>query len=430
MDTSVATIYTAQYLLSGSALIEGGALLDIDGRIAEVGALQTIRRGNEQAAVVDFGSAIILPPLVNAHTHLELTDFPRWNDSEGRGTRPASFVDWILQVIRVKHRIPQECYLSSLQRGIQLSLRAGTGLVGDILSYLPARNAYRNCGLQGRVYLEIIGQNRSDLQKKLTALKQVLLSWDKSNSVLAGLSPHSLYTLDSSFLTDLFHELEADHVFSAIHLAESAEEVEFLATQGGDIARKLYPFIGWERYLGAPAGHPPAKQLQRIDGLRADTLLVHGTQLTVDEIDLIARAGCSVVLCPRSNDRLGSGKAPLSALHQAGINLALGTDSMASNDSLSIWDELHFAARWFGHQVDSAQLFDMATTGGAISLGYRSDWGLVQPESSCNFQVLSPEDLPNPTDVIDFLVHEGHRATVSHLFLNGIDRLRSHDIPL
>lgn len=415
----MACIYTAKYLLPGNApLIVGGALLDVDGRIAEVGSLAEVRRSNEQVEIVDFGDAVLLPPLVNAHTHLELTDYPRWVELDREHHAPESFVDWILQVIRVKHAVPQENYLPSLSRGIKLSLEAGTGAVGDILSHLSARKAYQDSPLHGRIYLETLGQDVEFIHKSLRRVEEALTERSVGSMEL-GVSPHSPYTISSEYLTQLYEMCCDQQLFCTTHIAESVDEVDFLQRHAGAIVEKLYPFVGWQTFLGKVPGQRPVEYLQTQGGLQPNNLLVHGVQLTRDEIGRVATAGCSVALCPRSNAQLDVGVAPVKELLSAGVPLALGTDSLASCDSLSIWDEMAFAVDWFSGQIDAPTLLQMATNGGAQALGLAKKMGCLQSGYRSSFQVLVPDSLPHVADLMDFLTSPGRSDEVKQLCLDG-----------
>ncbi|MDT8420615.1 MAG: amidohydrolase family protein [Desulfuromonadales bacterium] len=412
-------IYTARYLLPGNApLIDGGALLDLDGRIGEIAPLSQLRRAHPGVSIIDFGDALLLPALVNAHTHLELTDYPRWVELAREHQHPASFVEWIQQVIRVKHTVPQENYPDSLGRGIDLCLQAGTGAVGDILSYLPARKAYHGCPLRGRIYLEALGQDPKFIADTLSKIDTVLRE-EAVGGLELGLSPHSPYTTSSTCLAQLFAKCREEKLSCAMHVAESPAEIDFLLEGRGEISNQLYPFVGWQTYLGHIPGLRSIAYLHSLGGLQQYNLLVHGVQLNQGEIEQIAAAGCSVVLCPRSNARLDVGKAPVTELLRAGVNLALGTDSLASCDSLSIWDELAFAASWFAGQVDAPALFRMATAGGAAALGLGQTAGTLRPGADSSFQVLRPSSLPAADDLYDFLVAPGRGKELVQLYLGG-----------
>lgn len=418
-------IYTAKYLLPVDApLLVGGALLDVDGRIAEVGTLDEVRRGNDQIRVVDFGDAILLPSLVNAHTHLELSDYPRWVGQSGEFSTPENFVDWILQVIQIKHKVPHENYLPSLAHGIVLSLAAGTGAVGDIVSHLPARKAYQGSSLRGRIYLETLGHSPNFVRQSMQAIDEALD--DKPIGMMElGLSPHSPYTISGEYLAQIYAKCAKEGLHCATHVAESTDEVDFLQRHEGDIGSKLYPFVGWQKQLGKPPGQRPVDYLQAHGGLLPNNLLVHGVQLNQAEIDKVAAAGCSVALCPRSNARLDVGIAPVKELLGAGITLALGTDSLASCDSLSIWDEMAFARTWFSGQIDPPTLVRTATLGGAAALGLGSELGRLHPGYRSSFQVLRPETLPAEAEIYDFLTTDGRTEEVEHLYLDGCQSYRN-----
>jgi cytosine/adenosine deaminase-related metal-dependent hydrolase len=233
-----------------------------------------------------------------------------------------------------------------------------------------------------------------------------------------AVSPHSPYSLSEEFLQQVCSLAQSHGLPMMVHLAESREELEFLQDSKGPIAEQLYPFVGWRGMMPPPAGVTPLEALKRAGGLTPRTLLVHGVQLDSKDLETIAKAGSSVVLCPRSNARLDVGQAPLKKMREAGVNLSLGTDSMASVDSLSIWDEIAFARSSFGEAADPTFLLDAATRGGARALGIDGDLGTFAPGCGVNFQVVSlPEEISN-TDILDHLC-SGISNDAVRLFLDG-----------
>ncbi len=131
-----------------------------------------------------------------------------------------------------------------------------------------------------------------------------------------------------------------------------------------------------------------------------------------------------MVLCPRSNDRLGVGMAPLSLYRREGVPLALGTDSRASSDSLSVWDEIAFARSFFGDEVSPEELLAMATVNGARALGLEREMGELRAGLGAHFQVLCPKRLPPLAELGEFLCAPGRTAEVAALFLEGRDVLQ------
>lgn len=416
------TLYRARYLLPIAAdPIEDGALLAVGGRIVAVDRFAALQ--GAAAEVVDFGESILLPPLVNAHTHLELTHYPRWQQEAGETGKPGSFVEWILQVIRVKRQVATRRFLPSLQEGIRAALAAGTGAVGDILSYFPARAAYADAPLQGRLYFETLGRDPLRNREMLRTIAG-LLDAGTVGALEAGISPHSPYTLAAEYLEEIFDFARRRRLPLATHLAESVDEVAFLRDSAGPLQQILYPYVGWGEMIPPPAHRSPVAYLSERGGLVADNLLVHGVQVPQKDVDRIAGCGATVVLCPRSNARLGVGRAPVELYLARGVPLALGTDSLASCDSLSLWDEIAFARSWFGECLPPRQLLTMATRNGAAALGLGAEMGVLAAGRGAHFQILRPPALPARSELEEFLCAPGRTREIDALYLDGRDVLQ------
>lgn len=420
----MAILYLARYLHPiGAAPIEEGALLVENGRIAGVGTARDLRHQHPDANLCDFGEAILLPPLINAHTHLELTSFPEWEAKLGETGAVGSFVDWIKRVIRVKRKTDLDRFLPSLRAGIQQSLAAGTGAVGDILSFFPARTGYENCPLHGTLFLETLGRDPAQGRKILQGIGGVLD--EKTTGLLQlGLSPHSPYTLSLEYLQAVLDYGRRRRVRRSIHLGESPAEAVFLADSAGEIATMLFPHVGWQDMLPPPARRTPVAYLREAGGLSPDTLLVHGVQVEDEDAAALAAAGSTMVLCPRSNARLEVGVAPVDLYLRHGVNLALGTDSLASCDSLSIWDEVAFARQQYHPWLSAKYLLRMATLNGAQALGLVGEMGSLLPGWGAHFQLLRPATLPPLSGLENFLCDPGRTAEVAALYLGGRDVLQ------
>lgn len=415
----MAIIYTARLLYPGDAPpIEGGALLDLNGQVAALDSLAQLKKEHPMVRIVDFGEALLVPLLVNAHTHLELSDYRQWAEKAGETAAPDDFVDWILQLIRVKRTLSKNQYTRSLANGISQSVAAGTGAVGDIISQYPSRKAYLGTPLSGTLFLESLGQDPTVVCQLKNELN--LLLADKQAGLLQlGLSPHAPYSISAAYMADIYRKCREEGLRCMTHIAESAAEVEFIEASRGPLAEKLYPKIGWEYLLPAASGCNPIEYLQKNGGLFAGNILVHGVQLTITEIELLAANNCSLVLCPRSNERLQVGKAPVADLLKSGVKLAIGTDSLASNSSLSIWDEIAFAHRWFNGQLDAPTLFRMATLGGAELLGLQQQLGSLTVGKLSSFQVLKPDMPVAVAEINDYLVAPGRTADIAQVYMQG-----------
>lgn len=202
-------------------------------------------------------------------------------------------------------------------------------------------------------------------------------------------------------------------------MAESDEEVDFLHSAAGPMARQLYPYVRWEHHVQPARNMRPLECLQQAGGLRPRTLLVHAVHINKTEVDQIAASGASVVLCPRSNARLDCGKAPAAEYLRHNVPLALGTDSLASNSSLSIWDEMAFALQWFAGALSPEKLLHMATQGGAAALQI-SDAGSLSPGKRATFQVITPSTLPDRPELFNFLCNSRRGREISAMYRDGI----------
>ncbi|MDW7644944.1 MAG: amidohydrolase family protein [Desulfuromonadales bacterium] len=418
------TLYTARFVLPISAPpLEDGAIAVRDGRLLAVGSRPELLAAYPQAQKVDFPDGILLPPLVNAHTHLELTHFPDWARRKGEIATPATFVDWILQVVRVKRGLDPQLYLPSLEDGIRRSLAAGTGAVGDILSWFPARLAYRQAPLFGTLYLETLGRHPEQGRRLLKAVGDMLRE-GRAGHLMLGLSPHSPYTLSDRYMEEVVDFARRQQAPLSIHLGESVEERTFLDSSGGDLAQVFYPYVGWQQEVPPPAHRTPTAYLYERGGLLPSTMLAHGVQVDEEDVCLLRQNKVTLALCPRSNARLGVGKAPVSLYCQAGVPLVLGTDSLASCDTLSIWDEMAFALDWFEGSLTPAALLVMATADGARALGLEGEMGCLQAGYGAHFQILRPQRLPSAAGLLDFLCQPGRSEEVSSLYLCGRDVLQ------
>lgn len=416
-------IYTAKYLVSSNAPpVEGGALLVHAGRIAAIGTLKQVKRNYPNVDVVDFADALLVPLLVNAHTHLELTDFPQWLANEGEESSAENFVDWILRLIRIKQKLDEKQYRLSLQSGVDQSIAAGIGAVGDILAHHAARDIYQNCPLVGSLFLETLGQDPAVICRLRSGLNEALQD-EVIGSVGLGISPHSPYSISQDYLQSLYTLCRHDKLRCTTHLAESAEEIEFVERSHGDLASRLYSSIGWKNFLPQPSGLRPVEYLQQQGGLFPENLLVHGVHLNDSEISILSEKQMWLALCPRSNATLNVGKAPAGKLHQAGVRLALGTDSLASCDSLSIWDEIAFAHHWFAGELDAPTLFTMATQGGAEALGLGDNIGSLETGKLAGFQILRPQTSVAAAEIFDYFVSSHCTEDIVQVYHHGQPQL-------
>ncbi len=383
-----------------------------EGEIVAVGSLELLKAVCP-GEVTEFPGCVIMPGLVNAHSHLELTHFPAWKMRHGMEYAPRTFVDWLIQVIKIKRGVSDEEFRHSVHEGIRISLESGTTTLGEVLSRRELVPLYAESPLAGRLSFEAIGQDPQRCQGLLAELERSMEQ--PMGGFLAGLSPHSPYTLSREFGRELGVRAQQWGVPCAIHCAESAEEGAFLCETSGPLAQLFYPHVHWEQYLPPPRRSSSVRYLDELGLLTPGTAAVHCVHVTPADAEILSEREVSVILCPRSNDRLNVGKAPADLFKKLGIPLALGTDSLASNDSLSLFDEARFAASLWPGLFPPEELLYMMTLGGARVLGLEELTGSLIPGKRADFLVVeasgTPEQLP------ERIIHDGKLREV---FAQGV----------
>ncbi len=404
-------VYTASWLYNpGQPPVAGGGLAVKGGCVLETGrAEELITRYGQPTA--EYPGCAILPGLVNAHTHLELTHFPAWRLRDGLDYHPRGFVDWIIQMIKVRRGVSVEETRVSLKAGIKACLRSGTTAVGDIVTSPDLLPAYAGAAIGGRLYLELIGQDRQLFESRLT--KAVAACETLSGCRLPGLSPHAPYTLHSDLLPAIAAAAAQMQLPLSLHLAESREESDLLFDSSGPLAETMYPLVGWQDYLPAPRRTTPARFFDDGGLLGPSTLAVHGVQLTPADAALLKERSVTLCLCPRSNERLAVGTAPVQLFKKLGMPLCLGTDSLASNDSLSLWDEIRFALDCYKGALSPEELLVMATKGGAAGIGLADCTGLLETGKRADFQVVQLDGGCTAERLLD-------AGSVNAVYLNGV----------
>ncbi|HXE97514.1 MAG TPA: amidohydrolase family protein, partial [Dongiaceae bacterium] len=264
---------------------------------------------------------------------------------------------------------------------------SGTTAIGEIVTNPALAGLYYHSPLAGRLYFELLGQDSSHFTSKLAAAKAAT-DHGEAETLLSGLSPHSTYTIAQEHLAAI-REVSASHSLPlAIHLSESRFEADFLFDGSGELASEFYPFVGWERFLGRPARCSSTELLDRHGLLTPTSLAVHCVHVSVADARILKSRGVHIALCPRSNKLLDVGMAPVHLFRKLDIPLALGTDSLASNNSLSLWDELRFALKTFPNDLSEQDVFHMVTAGGAAALGILATCGSLEAGKRADFQVV------------------------------------------
>jgi len=323
---------------------------------------------------VDLGHAAILPGLVNAHTHLELSHL--------RGRVPAgqSFVSWIRAVLAARREQPDPGaveILSGIDDGIAEAIRCGTAVVGDISNTLATRAPLAASALDGVVFYEIIGFNPQDPIAVVDRALEEIRGVTAEERGRTSLAAHAPYSVAPSLLKAIGDAVDGARLPCSVHVAESPEEVEFLRTGAGAWRALLEELGVWNPAWIAP-GVSPVQYLDDLGLLSPRVLAVHGVQMSAVDLDRLAARRTTLVTCPRSNAYTGAGIPPIERFYASEVPIAVGTDSLASTPDLNVFAELA-AIRALARDVPASKLLDSATRQGARALGLDADYGTIAP---------------------------------------------------
>ena len=387
------TTFTAAWVLPISAPpIRNGFVTLERGRITAVG-------DRVPTDVAPLGNVAILPALVNAHTHLELSYL------HGRVPPSTSFNDWVMALMALRRDHPDPtapAIIEAARHAIARARASGTGLFGDVSNTLVTVPLLRDAGMPAHVFYELIGFSHPDPSGRVREARAAAdAAVIDAGSVRVSLAPHAPYSVSSALFMAIRSDLDAhpDSVTS-VHLGESAAEVELLR-QGSGPARVMLERLGvWTNQWQIP-GVSPTEYVAAIGFLGADSLVVHGVQFTREDLARVKTAGSPLVSCPRSNTYVGVGAPPLESFYAAGVPVAFGTDSLASVADLNMFAEVAEARR-IAPTVSARELLRSATLTGAQALRYDDDYGSIAAGKRA--ALIAVRVPPDVVDVEEYLV--------------------------
>jgi aminodeoxyfutalosine deaminase len=362
-------LWTADVVYGGIGAAQGdGAVLvqrRPDGERSVI-AVDTRARLAERAEGAEAGEhhPVLAPAPVNAHTHLDLSTMP---------FTPGSYEAFVARAIAHTRSGGRDGGrgIEAARRGIAALREAGTTHVGDIVTSEDVMRLLLDApDLQGVAYWEVIGPDASEAEailERTRAALQRFLGWQRPGGMRVGLSPHAPHTVSAPLLRGLTALARERALPLQIHVAESPGEAALHRHGDGPLRAALGPaLIEW-----SASGLSPVGYLDSLGVLAARPTLVHMVHVDEDDARRVARAGCAVVHCPRSNEALECGTFPWTLFARHGVSVALGTDSLGSSPDLDVRREWEAAIRAHGAAANPAQLVWAAVKGGARALGER-----------------------------------------------------------
>ena len=353
---------------------------------------------------VDLGDVAIVPGLINAHTHLEFSHLTQPLQP------PDPFEEWIRSVVD-ERRQRQRPVEAIVRDGLNESARSGTTLVGEIATSSASADCIDESTPRAVVFREVLGLDESTIEQRRTDVERHL--GDSDGDAVRGLSPHAPYSVHSELFQWTLDRARRAGAPVAMHLAETRGERELLERGTGPLAEMLRRFGLWQEGLFGDGDFMDyLKPLAELD--RA--LIVHGNYLDAGEIEfLAAHPQLSVVFCPRTHAYFRHDAHPWRSLLDAGVLVALGTDSRASNPDLNLWREVQFLRR-SAPDVSDEVLLQTATINGAKALGLDSECGSLTPGKWADLAVVDVADVRSSLSVSSAgrgLLEQGRRVVAT-----------------
>lgn len=355
-------------IADGGVLVERGRIVDVGPWPAIAARLDASERAGVPVARRDAGQAALMPGLVNAHTHLELS----W--LRGKVERATSLPAWVAASMALRRDAPDP--RPAIEDAIAEARACGTSVIGDIANGWASVAPLAASELRAVVFHELLGFDVDPAVEVVARARERALG-ATGDRVSVTLAAHAPYSTSPALLREIAVAVQdLTPCIMSVHVGESPDETEFLAT-GGGAWRQVLERLGRWTPSWQPPGAGPVAYLDALGVLTRDTLVVHATQCSEADFARIAAAGAAVVTCPRSNVWVGVGVPPVAAMVASGVRLAIGTDSLASNASLDVFAEMR-ALRDLAPGVPARRWLEAATLGGARALRYDRDYGTLE----------------------------------------------------
>ncbi len=377
---------------SGWVIVDSETIIKDGYVVVESGVIKDVGHGRVKTncpKTVNHGPGVLMPPLINVHTHLEL------GAMKGEIPEGLDFIQWIQEVVERREYKEESEILKGIEEGVRELVECGCLVAGEISSLGLSRDILVDSVIEGVWFREIIGNTIPDLIKSQTM--------EMENEILFSMAGHAPHTTSPTVLKKLKHLTLKKNLPFSIHLAESDDEVEFLRTGKGRwadfLCQRGFDISKW----GLPVGCP-VQYVENIGVLDSHTIVVH--LIKADQIDLekIRHHNCHVCVCPRSNKNLHKKLPNISGMLNVGIKPCVGTDSSASTATLDLFDEMRFIATEFP-DIQPSDIIAMATENGAKALNLNHRFGSLVPGKRGSF-VYVPVETTYRKNLLEYVVNK------------------------
>ncbi len=357
--------------------------------------------------IFDGENFITSPGFINTHTHVYMSFLRNIADD-------LPFMEWLFdRIMPLEDDMTAEESKIGTLAGLIESFKCGVTCVNDMsITFLKNLEAFHQSGIRAMLTRGIVGSGGEDgsfdegSQKRLDEFIEGLNKYKDSQTLNFAVGPHAPYTCDFNLLKNLANYAQNNNLLTHIHLSESESEVQQIT----------------EKY-----GYSPIKLCEETGTFRAKTILAHGVQLSDDDMDILKKYDVSVASNPSSNLKLGNGFAHIEKLLEKGINVSLGTDSAASNNTLNIFKDMYLMAMIHKGKlkdptaITPKQVFKMATINGAKALGLEDITGSIKVGKKADIIMIdkTAPSLYPLNDIYSALIYSATGSEVTNVIING-----------
>ncbi len=399
---TIKILFRALLTMKGETVEDGELVLE-GARIKEI---SSVRTEGETDETIDLSDFFLLPGFVNAHCHLALSAL------HGRVPPREKFTDWARDLVSMNSGLSLEERVKGLSGASNALIRSGVTTLGDYLAEPELLAEYSSLPFRKIVFLEVLGFKNELAENLSRSVEEAVSGFGSGDGLLKlGIAPHAPYTVSPALFKKLRELSDRRQLPFSCHVAEFPEEVRFLEDGGGEMY-ELHQHLGSYDSAWEPPGVSPLRYLDSLDVLNS-MIAVHLNYIDGD-LDLLRSRKAGAVFCPGSTRWFGRKQwMPVRELLDRGVEVGLGTDSLASNDSLNFLHELKIAEEMLP-DVRRVELLEMATRGGAAVLGIET--GVVAPGSPADLIGFRIEKTPA---VWEDVIFEPDREEADFVMLNG-----------
>ena len=391
--------------------LENSAIAIKNGKILALGPRKELRK--KYPGAEETRHRLLMPGLVNAHTHLNFSGFPLIKTKY-------NFAQWLIKAKEKKAEVDPAQIERASKKEIEQSIKLGVTSLGDIVGDPYMLEVHKRSPLFSTLFYELIGIKDEDARAKIDFVNKVFgeYNYRVGNNKL-GISPHTPFTAGKELFKAAKNFAKKKKLCMCTHLAESKDEVEFIMAGTGPILDQLFGSVGWKQ-KPKPAGCSPAQYLEEF--IDRNMTLVHCIEVSEDDLEIVGRSR-AVVHCLRSNLNLTGKFAPVPKMLKAGITVALGTDSPASAGDTNLWNEmkavLEHRKKYPGGEIFPHEILKMATINAARAIFRDDELGSIEPGKAANLLALDLKTLPKNTDQIAISIISAGEKAVDSVYILG-----------